>query len=276
MSRIIYTLAGMVSKQKINLSMIEYAIKFPNHLKDPVNFIVYGSPGFCAWKGSHNDSIYLSLPTWNELNRISDQYRSLGCNIRLDFSNLILNQENFCYDNYGYNLARLLDDGSNQICISNSYMYDFIQKHFPNYTPIASEFNLDIDERNYFYIVRNNHNLKMITDKNKTEIILHSPCNKCDTNKWSHCIMSNQVNIINFSKNMCTLSECQNLSTNIHMNNDKDIEYYKEVGYTAFQAFEYLHDLIQLDIYIEDLIKEEYKKQAKNYILLNLNEGVLL
>lgn len=275
MSNIIYyTLAGIVSKQKINLSIIEYSQKFPNHLKNPTNFIVYGSPGFCAWKGSHNDSIFSYLPTHDELNKIINDYKALGCNIRLDFSNLILCEKNISYDNYAYNLVKIIDDGSNQICVSNSFMYNFVQKNFPNYILIASEFNLDITEKDYFYIVRNNHNLKSITDKNKTEIILHSPCNKCSIDKWSQCIMLNQINIINFNKNMCTLSDCSNLYTNIHINNDQEIEKYKELGYNAFQAFEYIHDLIQLDIYIEDLIKEEYRKEAKNYILLNLNKGV--
>jgi hypothetical protein len=271
MERIIYTLPGMFTKSKLNILLLEFVRQFPHVLKRQTQFFAYGAPSGSFLRGGHGDHLS-DILTWNDINTICTGYTRLNCSIRLDFSGLNIGGQ-IPFDVFGKVTAEMIENGTNQICVSDTEAHDAFKQKYPSFNFVASEFNLEEKERDYRTIVRNAHNFDENLPKTKVEILLHNPCDSCSTSKWGECVLQQQVNILSSTRASAIL-DCPKLHVNIHYpENDNEIENYIKLGYLKFQAFNWKQDTKQLEVYLYDLIKDEYRNEARNWILLHYMEG---
>lgn len=268
--RIIYTLQNMSTMSKMNLAFLGYVQSRMEVLKYRTSFIVYGGPGASAWKGNHTDC-RCDIITYDTISQLIADYSRNGCAVRLDCGNLTL-QEEIPFDVFGKVSIELASNGSNQIEVSSSNVYDYMHEKFPAYAIAASELNLDYADRDYIAIVRNPFNLVPECPKAKTEIVLHHPCIQCGVEKWGECVLKNQMNLYNYSRNSMFL-DCNLINTNIHFPTASEIETYISEGYRKFQPYAYGFTLKQLELYLVDLVKPEFREEVRNYVILNSMEG---
>lgn len=278
---ITYTLSDMFVKNKLNTIFINFVQNNSYILKDEckdIHFITFGIPNNCSWKGSYSDS-QSPFFSWHDIMNIYQLYESnLNCTCRLDFSNIILNPNNLYYDTTAENLLEIASlNGSPQICITNNEMKIYLSEKYPNLIRfVGSEAMIFEDFQNnkneYKTLVRNEFSLNQDDlsgiSKNQIEIIPIYPClSHCSYEQWLNCMKSNQINLVNFSRDSNFLN-CNHIKSSILL--ESSLSEFINDGYQHFHSFSWPTELQQLYNYVFDLIKPEYQHSTIQNIMLQL------
>lgn len=194
------TLPGLYENYNLNLKFLNLVTENKGYLIDKdIYFTVYGS--FPQDPYSGNAVITTNYVLYNEIYNIINNYINLGVICRFDCSNLVINEND--YNIFNKNALKIGENRGNQIEISSIQAYKFFNKKYPGYEYIWSQ-NSNLSENELkkynFILVRNNLlGLDFYYSKNKIEKIISYPCDTCNLQTWSKCVIQEHFNINSFS-----------------------------------------------------------------------------
>ena len=197
----------------VNLKLIELIETEPQMFYDDFKIgAVFGNFPNCIWNGGgitngrHVDA--------EEMVLISKRFNLHKIPLRLTMTNPII-EDTDVYDRYCNYIMQNLNNGTNQVLISNPKLEKYIREKYPKYPVIrsilASENQYYDDSDKYYMSVLRRHKnndiefLKSIKNKDKIEILVNETCEEDCPRAYSH--------YLEFSKKQRYLDNCQELET---------------------------------------------------------------
>lgn len=259
------TLPNFFFYRDINISLIELSKNKPEYFRDNICFLKQeGAFPFMYWAGEKNYNLSTAI--------YSDYELFLNKSIiplQIDCSNPLLDL-NDLNDSTINTMLTVLQNGSNKLIVSNINILEELQKKYPYYNYIGSEFFIAsdpelqyLDKLEKIKITYNNLNNYISIPKNKIEVIFNSPCKDCPT---VACLLKEWEHIYDFKKESYFLN-CASINETIANYQWKLIEELNQQGYINF-CFNtrgmYLKDINYIKtIYINLFVKEEYRDKAR-------------
>lgn len=290
-----FTLPNFYNHTQLNSILSTLAKTKIETFIEPIQFISnYENLPYCYFNGGMNNNNGI-IYKYHEL-EAKAQRRTNNAK-RLDFSNLLVNEEEDIYDCYFNIILNLYNNGSNFIEVSNLKFADYLAKRedllydliFSANADIMNEFNSDIlnDIIEYdifklislpLYYTKDIDFIKAINKRSKLEITVNNICGNCTKNCQKDCIVKEHNNLYNFSNNSIYKS-CNNF---ILYNSNKNeiisindiLAIYKPLGITHFKLCNYpdkqgaLNDFIFF--FVHYFIKPEFREEILYIIIKEL------
>lgn len=282
-----FTFPNFINANKINDYFNYIATHQSHYLKTPIAINhVAGSFPFTLWNGGVNSSLIGNLFK-NE--QIDNVFKNMHSSIRLNFSNLLITNEDF-YNNYCRLILEYGNNGSTVIEITNLNLYAYIKEHYKYYNKFILSSNAwcmkdltpeeinAICENDDFYLISlppylsNNFDyIDKIEKKNKIEITVNPSCPLTCKN-YQDCWLNESKKQYDFSGNS-VIASC-NSRINYKNNNQiislNDIKKdYLSKGISHFKIEE-CHPFSDNDLFlflVHYFIKEEYQQEViENFI----------
>lgn len=179
-----YYIPDFFWKFNTNLRLLELMQTEPQMFYDDFKIgAVFGNFPNCIWNGGGISQGRYVEP--KEMKLISDSFNSYNVPLRLTMTNLML-EERDCWDRYANCIMENLDNGFNQVLISNPILEEYVRKTYPNYpivrSILAAENVFYDDSDKYFMSVLRKHKnddiefLQSIKHKEKIEILTNETC----------------------------------------------------------------------------------------------------
>lgn len=277
-----FTLANFYNGYVINRLFLEVISTENYKLKSPIAFNqIGGSFPFSSWNGGLNSCI---TPEIALNNQISECYAGYMTATRLDFSNMMLTQEDF-YNNYNRIMLEHGATGATAIELCNLQLYEYIKANYPTYqkfilapnaaTLMGDQFTPEVVnvilENPDFQLVslsprlaKDKNFLQQIKAKNKIEICVNPLCSSLCKHQ-DECVINESKLQYDYSEKSAIIS-CPR--RNAYYNNPntieiKDLKEYTQMGITHFRLAECpFPEISQYFIFlVKYFIKEEYQQE---------------
>lgn len=248
-----------------------YALKIPFQIES-----TYGSFPYCCWNGDLN-STYGNNILYPEIEKLILDYRESV--IRLDFSNIFLNNNDF-YNIHENTILKLLESNGTIIELSNLELFNYINSKYKGYDfvlsnnanlihPLTEDIINIFMEQNEFILISLNHcdnlDLTKIKNKNKLEILINNECLNCSLETQLKCKLLEQNNQISFSSKSVHY-QCPKKINDYENKNHliNEIDNYLKMGFSHFKiGYPQLNNIKQFNRYlIYNLIQEEYQNDC--------------
>ena len=206
---------------KINDYLVDMAIQNPDWFIEPTSFSY--ADGFFPFSISAGKAYYNSeraTALYQNIVEISDVYNRKNLNLILDFSNLLLTEDQLINDNYLSLALSLNNNGANLIKISDITTKTILQKLYPYYNYVFEDKGgLSVENINtiladekivYFYLHPNfkDEDLSLLNNRNKIVIKVNNRCKGC--NAILSCFLLDSQAVQEYSEES-VYNKCQKL-----------------------------------------------------------------
>lgn len=206
---------------KINNYLSDMTLQHPDWFIEPISFSY--TEGFFPFSISAGKAYFNServTALYQNIVEISDVYNKNNLNLILDFSNLLLTEDQLINDNYLSLILTLNHNGANLIKISDITTKIILQKLYPYYNYVfedkgglsVANINAILDDENivYFYLHPNfnDEDLSLLNNKNKIVIKVNNCCKGC--NAILSCFLLDSQAVQEYSEES-VYNKCQKL-----------------------------------------------------------------
>lgn len=276
-----FSLSNFYNGHIINRIFLDIASNDRKILKDTIYFNqITGTFPFNSWCGGLNSCLDGNISLYEEIAQCFNNYEK---SLRLDFSNIFLEEEDF-YNNYNRIMLEHGRAGSTVIEVSNLKLYEYIKEHYPTYNKFVLSSNawslMDLTPEMVNTILENQdfqlvslppavaedvEFLQQIKAKNKIEICVNPLC-PLMCKEYNNCVLIENQAQYNYSINS-VMSQCGRrfvYSKNKQTKNLEDLKsFYFPLGITHFKlATCQTTQMIDYFIFlINYFIKPEYQQK---------------
>lgn len=206
---------------KINDYLVDMTSQNPDWFIEPTIFSY--ADGFFPFSISAGKAYYNServTALYQNIVEISDVYNRKNLNLILDFSNLLLTEDQLINDNYLSLALSLNNNGANLIKISDITTKTILQKLYPYYNYVFEDKgSLSVENINtiladekivYFYLHPNfkDEDLSLLNNRNKIVIKVNNRCKGC--NAILSCFLLDSQAVQEYSEES-VYNKCQKL-----------------------------------------------------------------
>ena len=178
----------------VNMKLLELMRDEPQMFYDDFKIgAVFGNFPNCIWNGgTHIEGRYVNA---SEMRMISSVYNSFGVPLRLTMTNPIV-EDTDVYDRYSNYIMQNLNNGKNQVLVTNETLEKYIREKYPEYPIVrsivaAEEVYYDDSDKYFMSVLRKHKNddfefLKTIKHKDKIEMLANETCDENCPRAYSH------------------------------------------------------------------------------------------
>lgn len=261
----------------VNLKLLELMRDEPQMFYDDFKIgAVFGNFPNCIWNGGgYYNGRHV---TKNEQLEIAARYRMFGVPLRLTMTNPVVEATDV-YDRYSNYIMENLNDGFNQVLISNKTLEEYVRKTYPEYPIVRSILSTenvyyDDSDRYFMSVLRKHKNsdiefLKSIKNKDKIEMLANETCIENCPRAYLHYLEFSKKQryldntgeelLLNCDYNR-KFSRRQFYTSKLCITREKIKEIYEPMGFKHFKiSGRGSHGSIVLD-YAHYMVKPEYKE----------------
>ena len=178
----------------VNLKLLEMIRNEPQMFYEDFKIgAVFGNFPNCIWNGgSFSSGRHVDV---TEMQFISEQFNSYGVPLRLTMTNQVI-EETDVYDRYSNYIMKNLNNGFNQVLISNSTLESYIRKTYSQYPVVrsilaAEDVYYDDSDKYIMSVLRKHKNndlefLSNIVNKEKIELLVNETCAENCPRAYTH------------------------------------------------------------------------------------------
>ena len=261
----------------VNVKLLELMRDEPQMFHDDFKIgAVFGNFPNCIWNGG---GYFLHRHVAEaEMQTISNVFNSFGVPLRLTMTNPVV-EENDVYDRYANYIMKNLNNGFNQVLVSNPILEKHIRTEYPEYPIVrsilaAENVHYDDSDKYFMSVLRKHKNtdmefLKSIDNKDRIELLANETCDEDCPRAYTHYLdfSKKQRYSDNTGENIVLDCTCDRkyprkrfYTLSMCLTREKIKEIYEPMGFKHFKiSGRSSHGGIVLD-YAHYMVKPEWKE----------------
>lgn len=191
---IYYYIPDFIGHYSVNQKLLELMQQLPEIFYDDFKIgAVFGNFPNCIWNGGgHFNGNYMDK---GQMEYYSSMFNMYGVPLRLTMTNPLI-EEKHTYDSYANFIMKNLNNGFNQVLVSNPILEEHIRKNYPEYPVVrsilaAKDVYYDDSDKYFMSVLRKHKNddlefLQNIERKEKIEILANETCEENCPRAYTH------------------------------------------------------------------------------------------